>query len=124
MSKTPYLIAIRPAQNIVKADETFDMSPSQYTNLTQLGHVTKAELLIRAVFDSAKFNDKKPLPSLSSTVEASSFLTQTLADTNDIDKPNMFIILVDQVNFLNTSRHLTSQSQCICNSLHVKSLHS
>ena len=120
-SKTSYLIAIGPAQNIAEANGTFDMTPSQYTNLTQLGYVTKAELLICAVFDTAKFSDKKPLPSLSSTVKAS-FLTQTLPDTNNIGKPDMFVISVDQVNFLNTSKHLTSQSQCMCNSLHVKSL--
>lgn len=115
-TKTPYVTVIASAQNVTKDDATFDLFPMQYTFLTR-NSVATSQFPVHAIFDSPKYNgdkSRKPLPTTSSTVEAGGFLTRTLPDAKDMEKPDKFVMSVDHVNFLSTSAGSSdSQSKCI-----------
>jgi hypothetical protein len=44
-------------------------------------------------------------------VEAGGFLTRTLPDAKDVEKPDKFVMSVDHINFLSTSASSSSDSQ-------------
>jgi hypothetical protein len=85
------------AFNCNKTSRSFEINASQYTSYYKTNK-TLSVLPIRALFNTAKYRLKKPVPSENSYVSVEGFLAEIETDSNGVAL--CFLISVDNINFL------------------------